>query len=105
MIIEDDEGNTLNSRDLDAMPTSGSYRLVVCVDVTADNLTEAYRKVRRFISEGPSENALGWETSDEWYGPDGEQGDEAELQAAIMKAIELDKAAKAELDELLKEAD
>lgn len=61
-----------------------NYRLIVCIDVPADNLKEAYRKMRKFITDGNPEHALGWETSDEWYGPDGEQGDEAELQAAIM---------------------
>jgi len=84
MIIEDDNGETLNSRDLDSMPTSGTYRLVVCIDVPADSLKEAYGKMRKFVTDGNPENALGWETSDEWYGPDGEQGDEVELQAAIM---------------------
>lgn len=63
------------------------YRFVVCIDVPAKDLPEAYRKMRRFLTDGNPENALGWETTDEWYKPDGEQGDDRELQAAIVDTL------------------
>lgn len=62
-----------------------TYRLVVCIDVDAASLAEAYRRVREVMTSAP--NGVAWETSDEWYSSDDadEPGDPEELQAAIME--------------------
>lgn len=49
---------------------SSSVRIVVCVDIDATTAPEAYAKLydaMRLLPEG-----MDWESSDEWYGPDGE---------------------------------
>lgn len=53
------------------------YRLIGLVDIEATTLEEAYRELRRGMDAAGF--ALGWESSDEWYGPDGERGDVREL--------------------------
>lgn len=61
----------------------GLIRLVICVDLRTDDLTEAYRMTRQELNK----TTLAWETSDEFY-PDldsDDPGDPAELQAAIEK--------------------
>lgn len=62
-----------------------TYRLVVCIDVDASSLAEAYRRVREVMASAP--NSVMWETSDEWYSSDDadEPGDPEELQAVIME--------------------
>jgi hypothetical protein len=69
-----------------------SYRFVVCIDVDADNLPGAYKKLRRMMmSAANGEGAfVGWETTDEWYGDgDGlEEGSPSVLQEAIDKVID-----------------
>ena len=57
------------------------FRLIVCFDIEAPNLTEAYGALR------PKVEATGipWETSDEWYDAEEEApGDPEELRAAIV---------------------
>lgn len=58
-----------------------SIRLIVCFDLDADTPGEAYAHLESRL------NPLGiaWETSDEWYDADGEQGDPDVLQAAIVE--------------------
>ena len=60
-----------------------SFRLVVCLDVDAENLSKAYGVISKFMSDSES-YGVAWESSDESYGPDGEPIDEAELQKARM---------------------
>lgn len=86
------------------MATKNTYRLIVCVDIDSENLSEAYGRLQTCMKAGmaASEPGIAWETSDEWYGEDeyGEAGDPNELQAAIM--TQLDKAkAKSENEQML----
>jgi hypothetical protein len=46
-----------------------TYRLMICVDVQADSLEEAYDKVHTHMTG----TGVAWESSDEAYSPDGEQ--------------------------------
>jgi hypothetical protein len=55
------------------------YRLVVCFDLTADNLKKAYEQLEQRLNKVE----LAWETSDEWYDETGEQGDPDRLTGAI----------------------
>jgi hypothetical protein len=52
------------------------YRFVVCVDVEAKNLPDAYAGLLQRM------NANDWESTDEAYDPDGEEIDEDELAKA-----------------------
>lgn len=65
------------------------YRLIVCIDIEADSLKEAYLAMRDNMIIGDAPACRGWETSDEWYGPDGdgEAGDPDELQKAIVESM------------------
>jgi len=67
----------------------GRYRLIVCIDIEAPTLKEAYVAMRNNMIVGDAPACRGWETSDEWYGPegDGEAGDPDVLQAAIIESI------------------
>jgi len=62
------------------------YRLIVCFDIEAENLQEAYACLREELVNPVL--GLAWETSDEWYGPDGIQGDPRELQVAIIATLD-----------------
>jgi len=68
-------------------------RLIVGLDIEVDTVEEAYRKVYNLLgdvtnSESPyGDEAISWESSDEWYDNDGEPGDPAELQQARMKVF------------------
>ena len=59
-----------------------TFRLVVCIDIEAKNLSEAYGKLWRGMAV--TMMSEDWESSDEWYGEDGELGSEEELAAARM---------------------
>ena len=71
------------------------YRLIICIDIEAESLKEAYLAMRNNMIIGDAPSCRGWETSDEWYGPepgvkevdDGEAGDPALLQAAIVESM------------------
>jgi len=71
-----------------------NYRLIVCIDIEADSLKEAYVAMRDNMIIGDAPACRGWETSDEWYGPEGEDGndtgeagDPAKLQEAIVESM------------------
>lgn len=64
-----------------------SYRIVVCVDVDADDLEDAYRQTYRYMSNMP--DGMDWESSDEWFdGDEDGAGDPNELQAVRMKVYD-----------------
>ena len=65
------------------------FRLVVCFDVEAGGLVEAYDTVRSLIEASPGikDDEIGWETSDEWYDHDGDTGDPEELSEAIIQSM------------------
>jgi len=58
-------------------------RLIICIDLDTDNVEEAYNEVRNAMDKSPLE----WESSDEWYDVDGEEGDPEELQHARMRVF------------------
>ena len=49
-----------------------SYRLVICIDVDAESLTQAYGRVHEGMSDVNFEGFEGWESSDENFDEDGE---------------------------------
>ncbi len=59
------------------------YRFVVCVDIEAENLPEAYEKLLGRM------NANDWESTDEVYGPDGEEIGEERFSQARAKVTEI----------------
>ena len=58
-------------------------RLIVCVDVEAKTLEEAYARVH----QGMTASGLSWESSDEWYDHDGNRGQSKDLDAACIKYL------------------
>ena len=64
-----------------------TFRLVLCVDVEAENLDEAYETTYDKMSSLSSPD-FEWESSDEAYGEGGEQINEDDLQAARMRGLE-----------------
>jgi len=66
---------------------SDSFRLVICVDVDANDLADAYGKVYEAMAKLPE--GMDWESSDEWFDDSGDStGDPDELQAARMKYLQ-----------------
>ena len=61
------------------------YRIVTCIDIEASSLEEAYEKLYLQFKTLPK--GMEWESSDEAYGPDGEEVEPDELQAARMKVF------------------
>ena len=57
-----------------------TYRLIIAVDVNADDLADAYARVYRFMGTTPP--GMDWESTDEAYDPDGEIIDADLLQTA-----------------------
>lgn len=49
-----------------------SYRFVVCIDVDAEGMTEAYGKLHEGLSVVNFEGYEGWESTDENFDEDGE---------------------------------
>lgn len=86
------------------MATTKTYRLIVCVDIDAENLSDAYARLQACMKAGmaASDPGISWETSDEWFGEDeyGEPGDPAELQASIMENYHRAKAVDPALEQL-----
>jgi len=66
-----------------------TYRLILCIDVDAENLEDAYGEVYRSMGRitGP-DTSLDWESSDEWFDEDGELGDPDVFLAARMSFFE-----------------
>jgi len=65
------------------------YRIVVCVDIDAPSLLEAYGKLYETMAKvtGPN-TGLDWESSEEAYDSDGEEIDEEILQKARMEYLD-----------------
>lgn len=62
------------------------YRLVVCIDVEADSLKDAYGKVYEAMGQLPE--GLDWESSDEAFDPDGAEIGPKKLQEARMAYLD-----------------
>ena len=59
------------------------YRIVVCMDIDASSLLEAYGKLYETMAKVTgSKTGLDWESSDEAYDPDGNLIPEDVLQGA-----------------------
>lgn len=62
-----------------------SYRIVLFVDVDADNAQSAYEKLFDEMGEiEASRDDMVWESSDEWYAPDGDEIPQDEITKARM---------------------
>lgn len=66
-----------------------TFRFVILIDVEAESLKEAYKKIAPEIEK----TGLPWETSDEWYehndlGEVEAAGNPDELQTAIVEALQ-----------------
>jgi hypothetical protein len=59
-----------------------SYRFVICVDVEAKSLTQAYGKVYEAMNS-LDDQLLGWESTDEVYDPLGNAYAPSEIQTAV----------------------
>jgi len=68
-----------------------TYRLVVCLDVDAKDLKEAYRKVYLEMKKVDAVD-FQWESSDEWFEPGGDLGDPDKLQGARMAVFDEENA-------------
>ena len=62
-------------------------RLIVCFDLDQETPDAAYAELERRINGC----GVAWETSDEWYDSDGEQGDPDVLQTAIVAHFKANK--------------
>lgn len=67
-----------------------SYRLVICLDVQANDLQNAYKKVYRAMGlvEAETEGEIQWESTDEWFDKDGYPGDLENLQETRMNVFQ-----------------
>ena len=50
-----------------------SYRLVICIDVDAESLEQAYGRVHKGMGEANFEGFEGWESTDENFDGDGNE--------------------------------
>lgn len=60
------------------------YRIVVCIDVTAEDAEKAYSKV--YDTMMAIDPAQSWESSDEWF-EDGDLMDEDDVSRARLAAL------------------
>ena len=58
------------------------YRLVICIDVAADNLVQAYNEVYNALNKSPP--SIEWESTDEAYDPHGVEIEPEEIQRVRM---------------------
>lgn len=62
-----------------------TIRIVACIDLDTDDPQEAYAMLDAAMMQAEGSGALEWESSDEWYGPDGEPMDEEEISRVRME--------------------
>ena len=63
------------------------FRIVVAFDITADSAKEAYSKLWDELAKVADDKTFGWESTDEWYTPDG-QLDVDEIASITAEVIE-----------------
>lgn len=63
------------------------YRLVICLDVDAASLEEAYRKTYKIMGEASKTHGIDWESTDEAFGPGGQPVDKDRLSEARSTVI------------------
>lgn len=98
----DDCEVTLREGQEEVRMSKPTFRLVVCIDVDAESLLEAYGKVYEAMGKitGPT-SGMDWESSDEAYTPDAEPISEEELSKTRMAY--LDKRSQVQFARLLDE--
>lgn len=64
----------------------GMHRIVVCLDVEARSMAEAYRRVYRRMKKVDCRN-FQWESTDEWYTPDAEALEPGDVQDIRMRVF------------------
>jgi hypothetical protein len=64
-----------------------TYRLVVCIDVSAESLVDAYRIVYGMMGDACRERDADWESTDEAYDPDGNALAASHLQEVRRQVI------------------
>lgn len=62
-----------------------TIRIVARIDLDTDDPTKAYTMLDKALGLAESTYSLEWESSDEWYGPDGEPMDEEEISRVRME--------------------
>ena len=60
-----------------------TYRIVVALDVEASSIAEAYRKVYQTMRTVDCDS-FQWESTDEWFTPDGEALEPDDVQSIRM---------------------
>lgn len=65
-----------------------TFRLVICVDIPADTLTEAYGKLYHEMGEFEKRTGIEWESTDEAFDRDGEQIHPSDMVDARLKFFE-----------------
>ena len=58
---------------------TGMHRIIIALDVAAESSKEAYRQVYRQMKKVDCEE-FQWESTDEWYRPDGAELSGTEVQ-------------------------
>ena len=65
-----------------------TYRIVVCVDVDAADLTDAYRAVYACMTSLATVSVIEWESSDEWYAEDGQRIEQDAIDLARVTVLQ-----------------
>jgi len=89
MIIETEDGEDLTIRGgrvVKGDVEPGVYRLVICLDVEAYNLEQAYERVYDTMGTVDAED-FQWESTNEAFDPEGDAIDPDEMQEARMKVF------------------
>ena len=65
-------------------------RIVSCIDVEAESPKEAYKKLNKVMGdvEMKTEGGISWESTDEWYGADGDILGEQEVTEVRLEALQ-----------------
>lgn len=67
-----------------------AYRIVICVDIHAETLEEAYGKLYDFMKQ-PEGSDLDWESTDEWFDDDGTGPEDPKVLQAARMAVYKDR--------------
>ena len=62
-------------------------RIVICVDIEKDTPEEAYSELYDRMGRIAKGDMLEWESTDEWFGSDGEPMDERAVSEARMRVL------------------
>jgi hypothetical protein len=62
-------------------------RFVVCIDIEEDDVAKAYTELYRFMHNQVPAHKIGWESTDEVFGEDGELMNQNDIQEAREKGF------------------